>query len=215
MPDPSNNKDPRAVPPSLWGSFMGMLGLGKKTPAPSGVSTSGTNPSRDAQEICKDLGLTPPKNVNRLQAPDQANSENEQAASDGLVVGPTIDDVPCGPFLVHKAAKGPTQVLDLAGKKAVTMGRSDRCDFFFVDTAVSRVHMVVELTENGWTIRDMKSTYGSFLEDGTKIYDPQVLQNGQRFRLGRRIQLQFVHASDLLKIFEDDKDGISLSSQAA
>ncbi|MDF1660211.1 MAG: FHA domain-containing protein [Planctomycetota bacterium] len=215
MPEPSSNKSPQTNAPSLWGSFKRLLGMSPKTPTAKKVSTSGTNSSRDAEEICKDLGLTPPKTVSRLQAPKEEGSVNDEAESANLVVGPTIDDVPCGPFLVHKASKGPVQVLDLAGKKAVTMGRSDRCDFFFVDTAVSRVHMVVELTENGWTLRDMKSTYGSFLEDGTKLYDPHVLTNGQQFRLGRRIEILFVHAADLLKIFEQNSGGISLSSQAA
>ena len=124
-----------------------------------------------------------------------------------------MDDVPCGPFLVHKPKHGPTQVLNLAGKTTITLGRSDRCDIFFVDTAVSRVHMVIELTEGQWTLRDMKSTYGSFLEDGSKIFEPHTLQDGDRFRLGRRIDLIFCEASELLKVFEET--GSSISSRAA
>lgn len=215
MPEAPKNGGQRAESRSLWASIKGALGLGPKPPSRAKVSKSETNPGRGAEEICKDLGLNPPKeNVSHLnESKDQP--QGQENAEAGFVVGPTIDDVPCGPFLVHKPSKGPVQVLDLAGKKAVTMGRSDRCDFFFVDTAVSRVHMVVELTENGWTIRDMKSTYGSYLKDGTKLSDPHVLSDGEQFRLGRRIDILFIPASDLLKVFEAGNDGISVSSQAA
>jgi hypothetical protein len=145
--------------------------------------------------------------------------DSQRAASlpmcSDMELGCTMDDVPCGPFLVYKKDNGPARVLDLAGKNTVTLGRSEDCDFSFADTAVSRVHLVVEFKDRAWTMRDLRSTYGSYLEGGEKLSKPTVLNNGGRFRLGRRVVLLFCEAADLVKAFEENSNGISLPAQVA
>jgi hypothetical protein len=222
VPDmsPQDNSTGQGEGPSFWGSLKRMFGVSSAAPTevgskPKAVASPAETPQSAEAVVppAPKAGDLPSSNPQSLAAP--AIPVMDESVLADAALGRTMDDVPCGPFLVYSGRKQPVQVLDLAGKKSVTIGRSDHCDFFFNDSAVSRVHMVIEYTASGWTMRDMKSTYGSFLEDGSKLYEPHVLKNGERFRCGRRIDMLFVHAADLLKAFSSDDDGISIPSEAA
>ena len=68
-----------------------------------------------------------------------------------------------------------------------TVGRGPRADFV-VDTALlSRVHCRLQATQTEFTVEDLGSTNGTFVNDRRVSQSP--LQSGDRLRLGR---LEFV-----------------------
>ncbi len=62
-------------------------------------------------------------------------------------------------------------VWDVPAGKTVTVGRSADCGVCFPDAAagVSRHHCSVQYTEFGWTVKDLNSSYGTFLDRKTQV----------------------------------------------
>ena len=71
------------------------------------------------------------------------------------------------------------------GEEPFIVGRDPKCDLTITEQAVSRQHSKFELTANGFTITDLGSTNGTWV-NGTKI-ETQTLKSGNRIRIGGRI----------------------------
>lgn len=65
----------------------------------------------------------------------------------------------------------------------LTVGSSPGSDVVVADRTVSRLHALVERLPGGWTVRDLGSRNGTFL-NGTKIGELTVLRPGDRIRMG-------------------------------
>lgn len=88
--------------------------------------------------------------------------------------------------------KGPTvgQVI-LLDLPVMTIGRDPISDVVLNDPEVSRQHVRLTLTEDGYTVQDLGSTNGTFV-DGDRISgEPVALQPGQKVSLGSGVDLVY------------------------
>ena len=88
--------------------------------------------------------------------------------------------------------KGPTvgQVI-LLDLPVITIGRDPISDVVLNDPEVSRQHVRLTLTEDGYTAQDLGSTNGTFI-DGDRIGgEPVILQPGQKVSLGSGVDLVY------------------------
>jgi len=69
------------------------------------------------------------------------------------------------------------------GRSGAVIGRSRDCDIVLSDSNVSRRHAEIELTDAGWTVRDLGSTNG-ILVNGRRADGSVPLHGGERIDLG-------------------------------
>lgn len=97
----------------------------------------------------------------------------------------------------------------------VILGRSAEADILFSgkDQAISRRHAKIDQNDNQIIISDMKSKYGTFINEKLISDSPISLKNGDIIRLGSRTKLIFEKVS-----YSDDAkptiDGIDISGLA-
>lgn len=90
--------------------------------------------------------------------------------------------------VVHHSA-GQPEVVRLNGE-AVTFGRSTVASVVVDDVYVSDEHAQVLRVEDGWVVRDLGSTNGTFL-NGAKVTQPTALAAGDHLRIGKtRIEVR-------------------------
>lgn len=85
-------------------------------------------------------------------------------------------------FLVYLNAEGKRCTVHLAGKPAMTFGRSTEADIPIPDPKVSRIHAEIRPWDGDFVIKDLKSRNGTFL-NGTRM-DVAVLKSGDVIRVG-------------------------------
>ena len=66
----------------------------------------------------------------------------------------------------------------------ITLGRSNTASIRVDDVYVSDEHTQIVSTEDGWMVRDLGSTNGTFL-NGAKVTQPTPLAHGDHLRLGK------------------------------
>lgn len=87
--------------------------------------------------------------------------------------------------------KGERWVLD---QDYTTIGRSDDCDVVLPKRQVSRYHAQIERSDGGYTLRDLGSKNGTYV-NGRKVEDdPCRLQDGDEIQIALYIKLGFVGA---------------------
>lgn|GEM_PF-561169 len=72
----------------------------------------------------------------------------------------------------------------------VTIGRSEDCEVVVDEDEVSRRHAVLRYGPNGWSIEDLGSRNGLFVND--ERVARHVLEGGETLRLGRTVQLELL-----------------------
>jgi steroid delta-isomerase-like uncharacterized protein len=87
--------------------------------------------------------------------------------------------------------KGPTpgQVIDLKADE-VTLGRERSNVLTINDKGLSRFHARLTKTDEGYTLEDLGSTNGTFV-NGKVIISPKPLENGDQIGLGENVTLEF------------------------
>ncbi len=83
-------------------------------------------------------------------------------------------------------AAGQVIALDLP---VMTIGRDPVSDIVLNDPEVSRQHARLTLAEDGYTIHDLGSTNGTFIDGGRIGGEPVVLQPGQKISLGSGVAM--------------------------
>ncbi len=86
---------------------------------------------------------------------------------------------PC--FLVFEKGERRNEQVEIGGER-FTVGRNADNGLSLASTQVSGVHAELIDEGLGWTVRDLGSTNGTFVDD--KRIDEQVLEHGQRVRFG-------------------------------
>lgn len=80
------------------------------------------------------------------------------------------------------------------GLGSTLIGRDTSCDIVLDDNAVSRHHAVIEADQDGYSLRDLGSTNGTYIDDAL-IPDVRRLQGGELIRVGGTI-LKFMSSMD-------------------
>jgi len=88
-----------------------------------------------------------------------------------------------GPALVIRSGGGRTGEAFPLDRPQTTIGRSPDCDIFLDDVTVSRRHATVAPGDAGFTIEDLGSLNGTFL-NRSRI-DRDVLENGDEVQIGK------------------------------
>jgi pSer/pThr/pTyr-binding forkhead associated (FHA) protein len=88
-----------------------------------------------------------------------------------------------GPALVIRSGGGRTGEAFTLERPQTTIGRSPDCDIFLDDVTVSRRHSVVAHDDSGFTIEDLGSLNGTFL-NRSRI-ERGVLENGDEVQIGK------------------------------
>lgn len=85
--------------------------------------------------------------------------------------------------IVLHPPEGPHTVIGLRGHGLV-LGRSDAADVLVDDLYVSDEHAEILPDDGSWSVRDLGSTNGTFL-NGAKVTRPTPLAVGDQLRLGK------------------------------
>jgi Nif-specific regulatory protein len=96
-------------------------------------------------------------------------------------------------------------MLPLTGEE-VTVGRDPASGISLADRSLSRAHCALTLGENGWTIRDLGSANGTFV-NGVQVQQ-QLLRERDQITVGESVFLLF------LKPLEADSAGVELVAAA-
>lgn len=91
--------------------------------------------------------------------------------------------------LTIKKGPNPGQVIDLTAAE-ITIGRESTADLHIEDRALSRAHARLANSGSGYTIQDLGSTNGTFI-NGKPVSGTYALQNGDLISLGEGVDLEF------------------------
>ncbi len=85
----------------------------------------------------------------------------------------------------------------------VRVGRDLKCDLLLVLPSVAKDHAVLAKTPQGWTVRDLGSKHGTFLNDAQLEPErPYALNEGDTVRFGRHLPLRLCEPATLLGILD-------------
>jgi pSer/pThr/pTyr-binding forkhead associated (FHA) protein len=73
-----------------------------------------------------------------------------------------------------------------------TIGRSTECEIALNDTFLSAEHARLKLNGDGWTLEDLHSTNGTFI-NGYEVRSSTEVNEGDLIRIGR-VEMKFVRA---------------------
>jgi pSer/pThr/pTyr-binding forkhead associated (FHA) protein len=91
-------------------------------------------------------------------------------------------------IVVHPPEGRPV-VIEL-DRDSVTLGRSQRMTVALDDVYVSDEHALISPNDDGWVVRDLGSTNGTYI-NGAKVTQPTPIAAGDQLRIGKtRIEVR-------------------------
>jgi hypothetical protein len=140
---------------------------------------------------CPECGFQNPESANycarcgaMLVRESQADTTQTFSADELEDTGVGLDEMGLeGPALVVRSGGGRAgEVFKPEGERTV-IGRSPECDIFLDDVTVSRRHAALVQGPEGFTIEDLGSLNGTFLNK--KRIDSAKLENGDELQVGK------------------------------
>jgi hypothetical protein len=92
--------------------------------------------------------------------------------------------------LIIRRGPQPNQSFELSGS-TVSLGRDIINDITISDPEVSRQHCQFIMTDNGYTLRDLNSTNGTFV-NGKKMDEDRLLKTGDRIGFGETVLISYM-----------------------
>lgn len=85
----------------------------------------------------------------------------------------------------------------------VLVGRSPTCDLLLVLPSVAKDHAMLEETPQGWTVTDLASKSGTFVNDERLAPNtPRPLADGETVRFGRYLPLRLCAPATLIRMLD-------------
>jgi hypothetical protein len=143
---------------------------------------------------CPECGFQNPESANYCSkcgtalVRDTGGAETTMAYTPGELedASPLEESAVDGPALVVRSGGGRAGEHFIPTGERTTIGRSPECDIFLDDVTVSRRHAVLRRAEDGFTIEDLGSLNGTFVNrrriESAKLADGDELQIG-KYRL--------------------------------
>jgi len=95
-------------------------------------------------------------------------------------------------------------------EETMLIGRSPDCKFVIGDRQVSRQHAVIQKKETGYTIRDLESKNGTYV-NGIKVEESTLLQDGDLIQLAFALQLAFIGTEATLPLSSSSASEMGIS----
>jgi pSer/pThr/pTyr-binding forkhead associated (FHA) protein len=108
-------------------------------------------------------------------------------------------------YLVIKQESLPQPEIYLLDRLTISMGRDVDNDIVLQEPEVSRHHMRMVLTEEGYAIEDLNTMNGTFVND-RRLAQQRVLRMSDRVRVGTRVQMWYTDNPD--RLIENLRAGI-------
>jgi FHA domain/zinc-ribbon domain len=143
---------------------------------------------------CPECGFQNPESANYCSkcgtalVRDTGGAETTMAYTPGELedASPLEESAVDGPALVVRSGGGRAGEHFIPTGERTTIGRSPECDIFLDDVTVSRRHAVLQRADDGFTIEDLGSLNGTFVNrrriESAKLADGDELQIG-KYRL--------------------------------
>ena len=123
-----------------------------------------------------------------LYGPRRRQSRSSPRSAPAPDAGSRRSRRPPRELVVHPPEGRPT-VLQL-DRERVTIGRSERVTVPVDDVYVSDEHALIAENDGDWTVRDLGSTNGTYL-NGAKVTQPTPVSAGDQVRIGKtRIEVR-------------------------
>jgi predicted component of type VI protein secretion system len=115
-------------------------------------------------------------------------------------------------LVVEGAEPGKRVFLDRA---ELLIGRDEEeCDLVVAERQVSRHHALISLTDEGYTVRDLGSKNGTFL-NGQELEGPHLLQDGDEIQIAYCCKMAFVGADATAPvILEERRHGLRMDVES-
>jgi FHA domain len=131
----------------------------------------------------RDLRMAAPVSVDKRWRMPGAVAEGEEVAKGSATATTTME----GGVWILSVVKSPCipvgAAYALPDDSHALAGRSSDMDIFLDDTFVSAKHALFEVTEEGFSVEDLRSTNGT-LVNGTPIHGATLLEVGDRVSIG-------------------------------
>ncbi len=157
--------------------------------------------------VARDLGSSNGTLVNGEKITEQPLADGDRVRVGGLTLTFHVRDADC--VLRFGEGEHAGRELALTGERT-TLGRRPENAIPFVDVKVSGVHLEVVRDGDGFVLRDLGSTNGTFL-DGRKVSTEVALSHGDRVKFGAN-EFTFV---DLRRGAVPAADGVAASAASA
>lgn len=96
----------------------------------------------------------------------------------------------------------------------LVVGRDAECDLVIPDRQVSRRHAMVSQEEDGYTLQDLGSKNGTFV-NGQELTGTHLLQDGDEIQIALCCKLAFVAAESTAPVFLDEpEDGLHMDLES-
>jgi FHA domain/zinc-ribbon domain len=142
---------------------------------------------------CPECGFQNPEAANycskcgALLVKDEGGAETTQSYTPEELEdedGPLEEIAADGPALVVRSGGGRAGEHFIPQGERTTVGRSPDCDIFLDDVTVSRKHAVLVQAEGTFSIEDLGSLNGTFV-NRKRIESPTKLQSGDEVQIGK------------------------------
>ena len=122
----------------------------------------------------------------------------ERPACDGMGMNGFLESHMAKLVVVSGSGTGVEFPLD---RERITLGRGPGVDLVIEDSAMSRQHVAIDYTDDGFRIQDLGSTNGVLVDD--QLVQVETLTSGSRFEIGGHVfQLVIEEREETPEVYE-------------
>ena len=126
----------------------------------------------------------------------------DRPACEGMGISGFLESHMAKLVVVSGAGAGVEFPLD---RERITLGRGPSVDFVIEDSTMSRQHVAIDYTDDGFRVQDLGSTNGMLVDD--QLVQVGTLTSGSRFEIGGHVfQLVIEEREEAPEVYELPSD---------